>query len=260
VLAEYESGKGKIMQLTYEQRCAFRDHVVAEYPNEAVAILHGGQLIPLENVSDTPREAFKVDPHVYLRYSEGLEAVLHSHTHELEKFMNQDIDLRTPSARDMQGQRDTNVPWGIVSTEGEDISEPVWLGVAPAPLRGRHFVHGIWDCYSIVRDYYLMERDITLPDYPRNINWWGSDGQGIDENFYMDKYAEAGFEVVTDHSTVKKDDVVLMQIRAEVTNHAAVYLGDNKILHHCFGMLSCEDNYNRWGKYVTLIVRYKGTK
>lgn len=29
------------------------------------------------------------------------------------------------------------------------------------PLKGRPFVHGIWDCYAIVRDWYRLERELT---------------------------------------------------------------------------------------------------
>ncbi|WP_043946890.1 NlpC/P60 family protein, partial [Ralstonia solanacearum] len=38
-------------------------------------------------------------------------------------------------------------------------------------------------------------------------------------------------------------DVILMQVRAPVPNHAAVYLGGVQMLHHLHGRLSSRDVY-----------------
>ena len=40
------------------------------------------------------------------------------------------------------------------------------------PLLERPFIHGSWDCYGLIRDWYLQERGISLPDFPREDNWW----------------------------------------------------------------------------------------
>ncbi|WP_145579822.1 NlpC/P60 family protein, partial [Yersinia vastinensis] len=99
------------------------------------------------------------------------------------------------------------------------------------PLKGRPFVHGIWDCYAIVRDWYRLERDITLPNFERSDGWWDRG-----ENLYMKHYADAGFYAHAEPLEV--GDVILMQYKANEPNHAGVYLGDGKMIHHRYGSLS----------------------
>ena len=53
-------------------------------------------------------------------------------------------------------------------------------------------------------------------------------------------------------------DVIMMRIQAPVTNHAAVYLGNNIMLHHAFGNLSARVPYGKYYRDRTVrIVRHK---
>ena len=47
-------------------------------------------------------------------------------------------------------------------------------------------------------------------------------------------------------------DAFLLAVRSVVPNHAAVYLGDNKILHHVLGRLSNLENYGGMWKHMTV--------
>ena len=50
-----------------------------------------------------------------------------------------------------------------------------------------------------------------------------------------------------------------MQIRSETVNHAAIYLGDDTIIHHRMNRLSSRDMLSGYYHEATqLIVRYKG--
>ncbi|AXH72360.1 MAG: NlpC/P60 family protein [Caudoviricetes sp.] len=118
------------------------------------------------------------------------------------------------------------------------------------PLLGREFVHGAQDCLSLVLDYYLREKGIDLGDYHRDDEWWNK-GQ----NLYLDNLPKAGFTQVQD---LRDGDLILMQIRSPVPNHAGIYLesGELKsedlphiqpgvVLHHLHGRLSTRDVYAR---------------
>lgn len=96
------------------------------------------------------------------------------------------------------------------------------------PIIGRPFVHGVWDCYGLIRDWYRQERGIELPNFERADGWWE---QG--ENLYIDNYAAAGF--VAHDAELQPGDVILMQYQASVVNHAGVYIGDGMMLHHLYG-------------------------
>lgn len=74
------------------------------------------------------------------------------------------------SAEDLQGCQKTGLPWIIISWRGGDYT--VTTPDDSPPLLNRPFIHGSWDCYGLVRDWYMQERGIELPDFPREDNWW----------------------------------------------------------------------------------------
>lgn len=62
-----------------------------------------------------------------------------------------------------------------------------------APLIGRPFVHGIFECLTLVQDHYRRELDIKLPEYSRDDDWWNRG-----ENLYLEHLPAAGFIRVND--------------------------------------------------------------
>lgn len=155
-----------------------------------------------------------------------------------------------PSQADQVSCEATGLEWHIVN-----VPTGAWHSFKPtgyvAPLVGRVFSHGVLDCYAIIRDWYKQERGIVLMDFERHDGWWGK-GQ----NLYLDNFGKAGFQRC---DTVHDGAVLLMQIGSPVPNHAAVYLGDNMILHHLQGRLSSRDIWGGyWQKHTTHILRYTG--
>ena len=55
----------------------------------------------------------------------------------------------------------------------------------------------------------------------------------------------AGFAPV-EMSALRPHDVILLRVAAPVPNHAAIYLGDQVMLHHLQGRLSSRDVYGGW--------------
>lgn len=228
---------------TYSDFCA---HAAAEHPKEACGALVTAagrdRYVPCRNVADCPEETFALEPADYLRASETGEilAVCHSHPD----------GPATPSQADRSACEASGLPWYILSWPAAELYriEPVGY---EAPLIGRPFVHGVHDCYSLVRDYYRRELAIELPDFPRAELWWE---KGY--NLYAENFKKAGFCTVED---LQKHDVILMQVQASVTNHAAVHLGDSIILHHLYGRLSGRTVYGGyWAKHTTHILRHRG--
>jgi proteasome lid subunit RPN8/RPN11 len=155
----------------------------------------------------------------------------------------------TPSQADRVACEASGLPWYIVGVPSE-----AWAHIVPsgyvAPLVGREWSHGVLDCYALVRDWFLEERGVALPNYPRFDEWWKRG-----ENLYLDNFSTAGFAVV-DASDLQQGDCLLMQVASAVPNHAAVYLGDGLILHHLQGRLSSRDVYGGyWQKITTHILR-----
>jgi len=242
------------MQLTDQTQQDFKAHVLAVYPNEAVGLVVNDVFVPCKNTAETPITHFRVDPSAIIAASEigVLQAVLHSHTYGMtDTPYAHGNQPQWPSTADMTTWMKDSIPWGIVATDGEGLSEMVWMddSVIP-PLLERTFVHGVYDCYAIIRDYYRL-KGIELKNYARGYNWWET---GAD--LYVDNWADAGFIEITENEA-QVGDVVIMQVRSKVPNHAAVITADNTITHHLFHRLSEEDRLDKWRKVIVKHVRYQ---
>lgn len=213
-------------------------HAAREAPRESVGAVVDGAYLPLENVAEDPAAQFMVGAEAAgaLFASGMLEGFVHSHPG----------GPAHPSAADMRGQRDSAVPWAIV-IPGEDGGRLAcrW-GDGTVPLfdaAGAHlpreFLHGVADCYTLIRDWQAEARGLALPDYPRDWEWWAEPGA----NLYLDNLEDAGFRVVSRDQAAfaglaQPGDVYLMAIRAKAPNHGGVYLGDGLALEHMPGRLS----------------------
>jgi proteasome lid subunit RPN8/RPN11 len=230
----------------------FKQQVLTEYPNEAAAVIVNGKHIPCVNKSSDPTR------HGYLDAEQLLQIELHHgpiqaflHSHPIDPTHPSKWPAFWPSGVDMENWLAGSIPWGIVATEGENITEPVWLDESEiAPLEGRTFVHGIHDCYSLVRDYYRLQ-GINLPNYARGMEWWER-GQDL----YVQNFKAAGFEEIS-RSDVRVGDAAIMKVRASVYNHAGVVVKTNEILHHLYGRLSGRDRLDKWDRFCKYL-RYTG--
>lgn len=234
-------------------------HAVAEHPRESCGLVilpEGGEAryLPRVNSADDPERDFRISPQAFAGAARQgrVLAVVHSHPG----------GPGHPSESDMAGQIASNLPWGIVPVQADVAGaghalRPHWWGpgVPVAPLLEREFLHGLADCYALVRDWYRTERGVTLPEFARPHEWWTrpKDDGG---NVLLDNMAVAGF-VRTDEPE-QPGDVFVMQIHAQVPNHTAVYLGGGLILHHLAGRLSKCEPAHRWRSHILFRVRLVG--
>ena len=240
-------------------QAAIERHAIGCYPQECCGlIIREGRkrvYVPCSNTARTPDEHFRLAPEDFAGAEERGEvlAVVHSHP---------DYPA-TPSEADRVACEASGLPWHILqvrSHESGQIEPGEMVHLQPsgyqAPLLGRAFVHGVHDCLSIVLDYYQREMHIDLGSFEREDGWWERGG-----NLYLDNLPAAGFERV--HS-LQQGDIVLMQIRSPVPNHAAIYLQDGTlstepehfptpgaILHHLYGRDSRRDTYGGYWAEVT---------
>jgi proteasome lid subunit RPN8/RPN11 len=227
---------------------AIREHALREYPRECCGlVMRGGLYVPMENKAPDPEEAFEVDTGALMQ--DGVLALVHSHTDA----------PAAPSAADMEQQIATGITWGLISTNGNDAT-PVWWwggGIPTPPLLGREFRHGPsgsdgkGDCYALIRDWYLLERKIDLPEFPRDDTWWHAG-----RDLYRDNFAKAGFVQVSPNDA-RPGDVVLAHVLSPVVNHGGIYLGNGLILHHLPSRLSREEPLARWMSLVTHFLRHE---
>lgn len=224
---------------------AIQKHAAEVYPAECCGlIVRAGRqrrYIACENTHDQPAEFFRISGEAWADAEDAGEvlAVVHSHP---------DAGPHA-SAEDLKGCHESGLPWVIMSWPEGDHT--VTTPADRPPLLKRPFIHGSWDCYGLVRDWYAQERGIELPDFERTDNWWTRG-----ENLYVRHYAEAGF--YSHASELQPGDVILMQVKADEINHAGIYLGDGKLLHHMYGKLSEVVPYGgMWRERTLLTLRYR---
>lgn len=246
------------MTLTEELKAAILEHAQSVFPNECCGVIVSGKYYPCKNISETPLSAFKINPIDADRAEENgvLEAYVHSHPDSTAH----------PSEYDRFRLEKFKKPWVICSLPEIDFSVTEPCGYVP-PLVGRNFHHGWQDCFTLIRDFYIREFGIEIPDFHREDLWWeNSEG----ESLYIENYSKAGFKPV---DVPQYGDVILFCIRSTHSNHAAIYLEDNNqfiseesarcigspmILHHMYDYLSKRDIYSRfWIERSTLILRHE---
>lgn len=261
--------------LTHTIIDAINRHALREFPNEACGLIVDGEYLPQFNYAVHPEMNFVIAGEIWKDLADKgktVEAVVHSHPN----------GAAYPSARDMQGQIDTDVPWVIVVTDGEVCGGPVMWGdsLPVAPLLGRPFMHGVADCYSLIRDAYRLGKDgiadpknvslsetisiadwpheaVVLPDFPRNDEWWRSDGENA--SLYLDNFEKAGFRRIQ-QSDVQIGDVFLMRLgfKSAVPNHGGLYVGGNLVMHHIPTRASRREPLGVWLRSVDVWLRYEG--
>lgn len=246
-------------------------HAVLEYPREACGLIVNGAYIPCRNDAPSKEEnpANNDENHFILNREDyaavleqgEVEAVIHSHC---------DWPCKASEA-DLQMCRETDVPWGIIEVREGKYEGFRWYSpddLPAAPLIGRRYYYGVHDCYTLVRDYYLRERgiDLGLHDCPED--WWLNG-----KDYFNELLPVVGFRKINPQvEGYKTGDVILMQIRSPVPNHAAVFLEDGTlqsetcahpaacvILHHTYRQLSRRDVYGGYYLEKTVSVWRYGT-
>lgn len=233
---------------------AAQKHAAECYPHESCGLIvifdDGERYIPCENSHSNKSEHFRISGEQFAIAEDAGEvlAVVHSHPDAPSE----------PSHADRVQCELSELPWHILSV-GQVDGEPNFGPVGycepcgfEAPLEGRQFSHGILDCFTLFKDFLLREYGIRVAEYEREDDWWDK-GQ---ELYSMDRLNAEGFFQIADEP--KRGDIILMNVRSKVPNHAGVYLGDGEMLHHLHGRLSRRENYGGyWAERTCYIVRHK---
>lgn len=231
---------------------------IERFPNEACGfiITKAGKnnLIECRNDALYPETQFLINPDEYLKVSELGEIIGVWHTHT-----NGNIE---PSESDLYGCEATNLPWYLVSiTKTEDaVHCSDIISFTPhgyeAPYVGRPYVYGSFDCWTLCKDFYKREFNIELKDYPRIENFWINS----ETNYFINKFEECGLKDVS-NLPIQYGDIVFIQTdNSGNPSHSAIYVGEEKILHHCINRLSKHDSYmygSYWLKHTVKRVRHE---
>lgn len=244
-------------------KAAMSDHAVLVYPEEACGLVveAGGALhyLPCQNKATKPKRGFAMAPEDYADAEDfgTVVALFHSHpggrsiASEADKVMAGLLDVPVWLVCSLGMQAD-----GKTGVDNWTAYERV-AGYR-SPLLGREFVHGLHDCYGLIRDWYEEERGVALPDFPRSDLWWeDKDGPSM----YVENYAKAGFVDMGRDEVPQHGDVLLLTYLSKhgKPNHAGVYLEGGQFLHHMLGRLSGRNLWGgSWSNSLFTVLRYGG--
>lgn len=221
-----------------------RNHALEVYPREAAGIVTDGQLELLHNISDTPENEVLLSDADAMRVANA-QVFFHSHPNS----------TGVPTAHDMTYQQQLGIPFVILALPDPDLFA-FGEQLAPAPLIGRGFRHGVHDCYALMRDWYRL-RGIDVPDFPREWSWWSA-GQ----NLYLDKMQDAGFAQIDPARATEEGDVLLFAFNYKVPMHGGLVMPGGLMLHHAAGIkpvdptrLSCTVPRTRYQHHITYALR-----
>lgn len=105
-------------------------------------------------------------------------------------------------------------------------------------LLGKPHEFGGPDCFSLVRDFFKDNFDITIRNYARPQNW---DADAVD--LIGHAWEREGFLPVENWNIrkLRPADVLVMAVGSGNPNHFAIYIGENKIIHHLGNRLATEE-------------------
>jgi proteasome lid subunit RPN8/RPN11 len=230
-----------------ETKAAAEQHAEKEYPREAcglVVIVKGKErYFPCRNIA-TEEMSFVMEPRDYAAADDAgaITAVVHSHPNMKPKA----------SMADRAAMEASGLPWHIVGWP-----TGLWASYKPEgwqpPLIGREWCYGTLDCYALARDWYKQEWGLELSDYERHGEWWHKGMNTFVENFGKEDFVSVGQDAEPQYG-----DALLMQIVSPVSNHVAIYIGDDLILQHLERRLSSRDLWSGYyRKNTTHILRHR---
>lgn len=246
-----------MMELTEMLKAGILSHAEECFPLECCGVIVDDYYVPCRNISQH-QDQFEIHPEDLASVEDVGQIRAYVHSHPNASARASELDMLQIELHQK--------PWVICAYP--DIEFQVYEPCGyQAPLIGRNYIHGIQDCYSIVRDFYERELGIHLIDFERQDKWWESkEGQSL----YLDGFSQAGFVEVREP---QYGDVMLCWVgRTEHVNHAVIWLGGKTdfrsedseacigssiILHHPYGRKSVREVFGQqWQERVEKVVRY----
>lgn len=220
-------------QVAPQECCGF---VVAQHSN--------GELyyFPCDNIAADPINFFEIhaDDWIHAMALGEIVAVVHSHPDSPAE-----TGLPYLSTADRECQVRTRLDFWLAA--GGKLLK--FRNIPP--LLGRDFINNQQDCRNILLDAYMLAGLDVPDDVEYEFDWFKS------KNLYEENLLRFGFERLPQDEPPQLGDIIMLQVGADVANHAGIYLGNQMMLHHSEGRLSARVPYDGyWLQFTHSIWRH----
>lgn len=221
-------------------------HAKEEFPNECCGAIINGKYIRFKNEAENTASEFLLykNDDFDIPYMNGeVECIVHSHN-----------DSNKASKLDQIQQRELDIPSLIINLKNRSVMDCIVFGEKNhAPLEGRPFFWGAFDCGLLVQDYIFDTFGYIIKTPPHEWGFWNKSEDCFEQYILEDK----GFKEVST-SNIRKHDLLLYNIQGtRFINHVGVVMSDNGLVyHHLVNQVSGKYpiSYNR--KYLRQVMRY----
>lgn len=254
----------KNMFLNDTIKSEIKQHALNENPNECCGFIIEDKnsknitINKCKNISKNPLISFKISSQEYLSTKEIGEILSIYHSHPGDSFQFSELDKKISEAFNLK-----NIVYLI---KKDDFIEYIPQGYEN-PYVGRQYYTGIFDCYTLVQDYFKRELNININDlpileYPMRL---------IDEKYvlkkfstieniidYSKKHAENNDFIEISNQNLKKHDLLILKNSGHgLPIHILIYLGNNNILHQTRETSLIEEYNTDFKKRVIHALRHK---
>jgi len=115
----------------------------------------------------------------------------------------------------------------------------------------KNFEIGKYDCFTLIKNYYHQQLNISLNDYKREEGWYLNTPKLISDSFNKE-----GFMIV-DKKDRKLHDVLLFGKDFDNLYHMGIFLRNNMFIHHPRNLKSVIEDLGHWESKLILTIRHK---
>jgi len=239
------------MMITEDLNFEIQEYAKSKYPEESCGLIVKEfdelTFVECENTAKDKINHFAIDNSVMIKHSQYLFSIFHSH-----------VESSTPAVTlsDINTCEAWNVPGSIVFLSHLDnklCSDVVLYGkdIIYNTLKGRRYYYNVFDCFTLIRDFYFTTFNIDLPLVYSDYGWWETTERA--DSLYLTQFERLGMEEFDITTELQIGDILAMKLgRSKCINHGAIYTGNGRVIHHLEGKLSVEENL---GKYASRIER-----
>jgi proteasome lid subunit RPN8/RPN11 len=236
----------KIKMIDKKIKNFIKKQALESAPNECCGFIvkenDSFKCIPCYNIATDTINNFKIGSLEYLKIKNKYKIfyIYHSHTNENCDF----------SEMDKNCSENLNLPIILYNIEKNifKVYEPISVDTN---LIGRFYEYKKYDCFTLIRDFYLKKMNIDL-----SIEYEDLDKINV-KKMFIDHYNDKNLMLINNIEELKDNDILLIDDFKEAC-HCAIYLGNDKILHQPMDTFSKIENYcNFYRRRTNLIFRSK---